>query len=159
MRENHKRMICRLTSRTTPPVGVTIPRERYPGTIRRPRGRPPRRPRRWLPDPESGAGPEPDSDTSSSRAGAQSSTTPLEPVWFAPVYRLLLHFTHWAEDEGVVQRLRQAVRSLPSDRAREVVRQARMHGTSIVLTSSPDEVEHYLIRMQAQSLVGSMVEA
>lgn len=93
------------------------------------------------------------------RTGTLLDCPNMDAFWFAPMHRVILHYTNWVEDNDVAVRIRRAVPNVPKDHARNAALQARISGHAIVLTAAPDIAEDAATNLRAQGLRVTLEEA
>lgn len=73
-------------------------------------------------------------------------------IYFEPIYRVVLHFTQWPDNQEVTRRVKRAVPVITLPDARRVVENAAMHGTSIVVTAPLEDASLYEMRLTQAGL-------
>lgn len=79
-------------------------------------------------------------------------------VSFAPIYRVILHYTHWNDNIMVAKKVARAVPLLNKSSALRIVENAVASGTAVVVTVPVDDAKTYETRLIRSGLM-STIEA
>lgn len=93
------------------------------------------------------------------RTGTILDCPQMSDFFYAPMQRVVLHYSGWSEDGEIATRVRKAVPMVSRDHAQNAAAMARLQGTAIVLTAEPGVAEDAVSNLHAQGLRATVMEA
>ena len=80
----------------------------------------------------------------------------LPKMNFAPIFRVILHYTQWEDNKEIARRITRAIPAIRGSNAIRIVENAVLYGSAIIIVAPIDEATIYETKLTRMGLKVSL---